>query len=66
MVSRLTWQKGLDMLVEVADDLVAAGGKLIVLGSGEADIENGFRGAAMRHPGKVGIHHAAMTRRSAI
>jgi starch synthase len=55
VVSRLTWQKGLDMLVEVADDLVAAGGKLVVLGSGEASIENGLRGAAMRHPGKVGI-----------
>jgi starch synthase len=55
VVSRLTWQKGLDMLVEVADDLVAAGGKLIALGSGEADIENGLAGAAMRHPGKVGF-----------
>ncbi|HWA18040.1 MAG TPA: glycogen synthase GlgA [Devosia sp.] len=55
VVSRLTWQKGLDMLVEVADDLVAMGGKLVVLGSGDADIENGLRGAAMRHPGKVGI-----------
>lgn len=55
VVSRLTWQKGLDMLVEVADDLVAAGGKLIVLGSGEPEIENGLRGAAMRHPGKVAI-----------
>ncbi|MEQ1901294.1 MAG: glycogen synthase GlgA [Devosia sp.] len=55
VVSRLTWQKGLDMLVEVADDLVAAGGKLVVLGSGDAEIENGLRGAAMRHPGKVGI-----------
>jgi starch synthase len=55
VVSRLTWQKGLDMLVEVADDLVAMGGKLVVLGSGDAEIENGLRGAAMRHPGKIGI-----------
>ena len=58
VVSRLTWQKGLDMLVEVADDLVAAGGKLIVLGSGDADIENGIAGAAARHPGKVGFVRA--------
>jgi starch synthase len=55
VVSRLTWQKGLDMLVEIADDLVAMGGKLVVLGSGDAEIENGLKGAAMRHPGKVGI-----------
>ena len=56
VVSRLTTQKGLDMLVGLVDDIVAAGGKLIVLGSGDAEIENGFAGAALRHPGKVGFH----------
>lgn len=55
VVSRLTTQKGLDMLVGLVDDLVAMGGKLIVLGSGDADIENGFAGATLRHPGKVGF-----------
>jgi starch synthase len=55
VVSRLTTQKGLDMLVGLVDDLVAAGAKLIVLGSGDAEIENGFAGAVMRHPGKVGF-----------
>ncbi len=55
VVSRLTWQKGMDMLVAVCDRLVAGGGKLCVLGSGDAELENGFRGAAMRHPGKVAI-----------
>lgn len=55
VVSRLTTQKGLDMLVGLIDDLIAAGGKLIVLGSGDTDIENGFAGAVMRHPGKVGF-----------
>ena len=55
VVSRLTTQKGLDMLVGLIDDIVAAGGKLIVLGSGDAEIENGFAGAVMRHPGKVGF-----------
>ena len=58
VVSRLTRQKGLDMLVELVDQLVAAGGKLIVLGSGDADLEDGFAGAAMRHPGKVGFIRA--------
>lgn len=55
VVSRLTWQKGMDLLVACVDDLVAQGGKLCILGSGEAAIENGLRGAAMRHPGKVGL-----------
>ena len=58
VVSRLTRQKGLDMLVELVDQLVAAGGKLVVLGSGDVDLEDGFAGAAMRHPGKVGFIRA--------
>jgi starch synthase len=37
------------------DPLVAAGGKLAVLGSGDQDLEDGFAGAALRHPGKVGF-----------
>lgn len=55
VVSRLTWQKGMDLLVAAVDALVEQGGKLCILGSGEVGIENGLRGAAMRHPGKVGI-----------
>ena len=55
VVSRLTWQKGLDMLPPRIDDLVAQGGRLVVLGSGEQWIEDAFAGAALRHPGKVGV-----------
>ena len=55
VVSRLTWQKGMDMVVDCADRLVQLGGKLCVLGSGEAELENGLKGAAMRHPGRVGF-----------
>ncbi|GLQ53544.1 glycogen synthase [Devosia nitrariae] len=55
VVSRLTWQKGIDLLVACVDALVAQGAQLAVLGSGETELENGLRAAAMRHPGKVGI-----------
>lgn len=55
VVSRLTWQKGMDLLLECVDDLVARGGRLAVLGSGEVALENGFKDAAIRHPGRVGI-----------
>ncbi len=55
VVSRLTWQKGLDMVPGLVDGLVAQGGRLVVLGSGDPEIENGFTGAALRHPGKVGV-----------
>jgi starch synthase len=55
VVSRLTWQKGIDLLVANIDLLVEQGAQLAVLGSGETELENSVRAAAMRHPGKVGI-----------
>jgi starch synthase len=36
VVSRLTWQKGMDVLCEVLDHLVGLGGRLALLGTGDA------------------------------
>jgi starch synthase len=55
VVSRLTWQKGMDVLGGCIDDLVAHGARLAVLGSGDAALEGMFRAAAARHPGHVGV-----------
>ena len=55
VVSRLGWQKGMDILGECIDGLVAGGARLAVLGSGEAAIEGMFHAAAARHPGRVGM-----------
>ncbi|MCW1381390.1 glycogen synthase GlgA [Novosphingobium sp. KCTC 2891] len=55
VISRLTWQKGMDVLLEVIDHLVGLGGRLALLGSGDMAMEAGFHAAAARHPGKVGI-----------
>ena len=55
VVSRLTWQKGMDILIDALDDLVAMGGRLAVLGSGDAALETAFAAAAARHPGRVGV-----------
>jgi starch synthase len=55
VVSRLTWQKGMDVLVETVDGLVATGGRLAVLGSGDAALEGALLAAASRHRGKVGM-----------
>ncbi len=55
VISRLTAQKGLDLLAAVTGDLVAAGGKLAVLGSGAASLEAAFHGLAARHAGRVGV-----------
>ncbi len=55
VVSRLTWQKGMDVLLETLDHLVGIGGRLALLGSGDPALEAGFRAAAARHPGRIGI-----------
>jgi len=58
VVSRLTWQKGMDVLIEVIDHLVGLGGRLALLGTGDAAIEAGLHAAAGRHPGRVAIRTA--------
>ncbi|TFF24790.1 glycogen synthase GlgA [Jiella endophytica] len=55
VVSRLTWQKGLDLVAEVCDELVERGVRLVVVGSGEAMIEGTFQAAHSRHPDRVGV-----------
>lgn len=55
VVSRLTWQKGIDLIAELADWIVAEGGKLAVLGSGDQGLEGALLAAASRHRGRVGI-----------
>lgn len=55
VISRLTWQKGLDLLAAAADTIVSLGGSLAVLGSGDAAIEGQLHAAAARHKGKVGV-----------
>ncbi len=55
VVSRLTAQKGLDLLLEALPGLLAGGGQLAMLASGEPLLEAGFRAAAGRHAGSVGV-----------
>jgi len=55
VISRLTWQKGIDLIAEVADWIVEEGGKLAVLGSGDEGLEGALLSAAARHRGRMGI-----------
>jgi starch synthase len=54
VVSRLTWQKGLDLLLEALPVLLGTGAQLAVLGAGEPALQAGFIAAAQAHPGRVG------------
>lgn len=53
MVSRLTSQKGIDLLLDVIDPVIGAGTQMVVLGSGEQRYQVALKKAALRHPGKL-------------
>jgi starch synthase len=55
VVSRLTWQKGMDILAAEFDTIIASGAKLAILGAGDQALEGVLLGAAARHGGRAGV-----------
>jgi starch synthase len=55
VVSRLTDQKGLDVLAEIADELVKLPAQLVVLGSGDPALQRSFQDLAHLHPGRIAV-----------
>ena len=55
VVSRLTDQKGIDLLPGVMPEFIEGGGGLVILGSGDPALEGAMRGLAARYPGRVGL-----------
>jgi starch synthase len=56
VVSRLTAQKGLDLVLAALPELLRAGVQLAVQGTGEPALEAAFRMAQQAHPGRVHVH----------
>jgi starch synthase len=54
VVSRLTPQKGLDLLLAALPRLLGRGAALAVIGTGDAGLEAAFRAASTAHAGRVG------------
>jgi len=54
VVSRLAWQKGLDLLGDAAPTLVEQGAQLAVLGEGEPALEQRLSALAAAHQGQIG------------
>jgi starch synthase len=54
-ITRLTAQKGTDLLLDALPALVEAGGQLVLLGSGDSALESRLRTAATIHPNSIGV-----------
>ena len=55
VVSRLSGQKGLDLVLDALPTLLEVGGQLALIGAGDPWFEESFRAAAARHPGRIGV-----------
>jgi starch synthase len=56
IVSRLTWQKGSDLLLDALPSMIGRGVQFVVLGAGDAALEAGFTAAVAAHPGRIGVY----------
>ena len=54
-VSRLTHQKGHDVLADIAAELAKLPAQLVVLGSGDAQLQRRFQELAQSHPGRIAV-----------
>lgn len=55
MVSRLYWQKGIDLLATVLDQLDGLAMQVVILGAGDPAMESRLHAVAARHPAKFGL-----------
>jgi starch synthase len=53
-VGRLAWQKGVDLILESLPWLLGSGAQLMLLGSGDAQLEERCQGAAAANGGRIG------------
>ncbi|HUF20960.1 MAG TPA: glycogen synthase GlgA [Burkholderiales bacterium] len=54
-VGRLTEQKGLDVLLQIAPELIELPAQLVVLGAGDAELQAGFAELASAYPGQIAV-----------
>jgi len=56
VVSRMTDQKGLDLVVDAVPTLIERGAQFVMLGNGNRALENAFNTLRARYPTRVGVY----------
>lgn len=55
VISRLSWQKGLDLLLETIPTILREDMQLALLGSGDRELQDRYQAAARAHPGRIAV-----------
>nr|HPJ39142.1 glycosyltransferase [Spirochaetota bacterium] len=56
IITRLTYQKGVDVLLEALEEMIPRGGmQFVILGTGEDWLIQRYQALRDRHPGRVGV-----------
>jgi starch synthase len=55
VISRLVEQKGIDLILDIVPDLVEKGAQLVVLGSGDSELEVDILQAEKKYPQQLGV-----------
>ena len=56
LVTRITWQKGFDIIFPAVEELIRRGATIIMLGSGEYQYEQRWEQLRSIHPDRVGLY----------
>ncbi len=56
LIARMTHQKGLDLVLAVAEGIIHRGGQLVMLGTGDKQIEQSVRDTCHKHPGQAACY----------
>src|SRR5450631_3491689 len=55
VISRLSWQKGLDLLLENVPTILSEGMQLALLGSGDPDLQDRYQAVANANAGRIAV-----------
>lgn len=55
VISRITYQKGSDVVLAVAHEILELGAQLAILGTGERELEDALVALSARHPGGMAV-----------
>ncbi|MEN8218500.1 MAG: glycogen synthase GlgA [Pseudomonadota bacterium] len=56
MITRLTEQKGIDLLLPIIPEILKSGAQLVILGSGDADLEERLQQLAKLYPKRLSVN----------